>query len=337
MRYGRVKVILLDCFKVYFLADRAKQIKTKAVVNEDPTDKLIRELKEENERLKAKIKGGDVSEEELKDLAGKDSLSKDEVAAMKKKWLEEMKATMKNNEKEVTDHGKTTQDKANEQAKEAHQDNALAKIMEEKKSKAHLFNLNFDPQLSGRLVHIFQKSDLEIGNKKGHESDICMVGPGLHEQHALIRQDKKHHQVFIKPGEKDCRILVNGDTITSETELHHNDRLVFGSTQLWVFQNPKEKGIESKKYPPITYEYAQEEIAAKAGIKVDSGGGADMALLQEDLIDVMPAVEEANSISEELDKKVKFEIILISPHMLGKMQGPAKADVSSTWNLHYPI
>ena len=35
----------------------------------------------------------------------------------------------------------------------------------------------------------------------------------------------------------------------------------------------------------------------------------------------MPAVEEANSISEELDKRVKFEIILISPHMLGKMQG----------------
>ena len=126
------------------------------------------------------------------------------------------------------------------------------------------------------------------------------------------------------------RILVNGDAITGETELKHNDRLVFGSTQLWVFQNPKEKGIDSKKYPPITYEYAQEEIAAKAGIKVDTaGGGADMALLQEDLIDVMPAVEEANSISEELDKKVKFEIILISPHMLGKMQGQAKADVST--------
>ena len=61
--------------------------------------------------------------------------------------------------------------------------------MEEKKSKAHLFNLNFDPQLSGRLVHIFQKPELEIGNKKGKESDICMVGPGLHEQHAIIRSD----------------------------------------------------------------------------------------------------------------------------------------------------
>ena len=65
-----------------------------------------------------------------------------------------------------------------------------------------------------------------------------------------------------------------------------------------------------------------------------------MALLQEDLIDVMPAVEEANSISEELDKKVKFEIILISPHMLGKMQGPAKADVRPIFkydDLYCPI
>ena len=83
---------------------------------------------------------------------------------------------------------------------------------------------------------------------------------------------------------------------------------------------------DKKKYPPITFEYAQEEIAAKAGIKVDTAAGGDMALLQEDLIDVMPAVEEANSISEELDKRVKFEIILISPHMLGKMQG-TKAEV----------
>merc|ERR1719323_2260095 len=95
-------------------ANRAKQIKTKAAVNEDPTEKLIRELKEENERLKARIKGGDVSEEELKDLAGKDSVSKDELSNLKKQWLEEMKATMKNNEKEVTDHNKSTEDKEKE-------------------------------------------------------------------------------------------------------------------------------------------------------------------------------------------------------------------------------
>ena len=51
-----------------------------------------------------------------------------------------------------------------------------------------------------------------------------------------------------------------------KTDLDHNDRIVFGSTHIWVFQNPKEKGINKKQYPPITFEYAQEEIAAKGTI-----------------------------------------------------------------------
>ena len=29
------------------------------------------------------------------------------------------------------------------------------------------------------LVHIFQKPETEIGNQRGKESDICMVGPGF--------------------------------------------------------------------------------------------------------------------------------------------------------------
>lgn len=41
-----------------FTADRAKQIKTVAIVNEDPTEKLIRELRSENERLKKMLEKG---------------------------------------------------------------------------------------------------------------------------------------------------------------------------------------------------------------------------------------------------------------------------------------
>ena len=120
-------------------ADRAKQIKTKAVVNEDPTDKLIRELKEENERLKNRIKGGDVSEEELKDLAGKDSVSKDELAALKKQWLEEMKSNMKNNEKEVTDHSKSTQEKVGEQHAQEKKEHHQVIILRRKEFNIHCF------------------------------------------------------------------------------------------------------------------------------------------------------------------------------------------------------
>ena len=43
---------------------------------------------------------------------------------------------------------------------------------------------------------------------------------------------------------------------------------MFGSTQIWVFQNPNEKS--SKKLPEITFEYAQEEIAAKSGLDITS-------------------------------------------------------------------
>ena len=42
----------------YRYADRAKKIKNKAVVNENPMDKLVRELREENERLKKMFEGG---------------------------------------------------------------------------------------------------------------------------------------------------------------------------------------------------------------------------------------------------------------------------------------
>ena len=123
LRYGEGTDFVIISDNITFVsADRAKQIKTKAVVNEDPTDKLIRELKEENERLKNRIKGGDVSEEELKDLAGKDSVSKEELADLKKKWMEEMKVNMKNNEKEVTDHGKSTQEKVGEQQAKEHKE-----------------------------------------------------------------------------------------------------------------------------------------------------------------------------------------------------------------------
>ena len=47
-------------------------------------------------------------------------------------------------------------------------------------------------------------------------------------------------------------------------------------------------------------------------------------MLHEDLIEVMPAVEEANSISEELDKRVKFEIILVAPNKLRTLKGKAE-------------
>lgn len=78
-------------------ADRAKQIKNKAVVNENGQDKLIRELKLENERLaKLMANGGNPadqpsadSEEEkqkLLDLEAEVERNKKAMADMDKSW-----------------------------------------------------------------------------------------------------------------------------------------------------------------------------------------------------------------------------------------------------------
>ena len=44
-------------------------------------------------------------------------------------------------------------------------------------TKPHIFNLNQDPQLSGRIIHILKPGATTIGNRKGVESDITMIGP----------------------------------------------------------------------------------------------------------------------------------------------------------------
>lgn len=82
-------------------ADRAKQIKNKAVINENPQDKLIRELKEENERLKkllsesggpTKVITQEDEEARQKLLQMKEELEANQrmMAEMEKSWEEKL-------------------------------------------------------------------------------------------------------------------------------------------------------------------------------------------------------------------------------------------------------
>jgi hypothetical protein len=74
-------------------ADRAKQIKNKAIVNEDPQDKLIRELKAENEKLKSQLAAaGGPAQEIVKDNEEdkKAMAAMEEQLAANKRMMEEM-------------------------------------------------------------------------------------------------------------------------------------------------------------------------------------------------------------------------------------------------------
>ena len=94
-------------------ADRAKQIKTKAIVNEDPTEKLIRSLQEENTRLKKLLESGGklpVDPNVPADGAKVDVAA--EEAALKKQ-LEDNNKAMENMQKTYEEKLKEAQEQVN--------------------------------------------------------------------------------------------------------------------------------------------------------------------------------------------------------------------------------
>ncbi|KAK8758238.1 hypothetical protein V5799_004132 [Amblyomma americanum] len=171
------------------------------------------------------------------------------------------------------------EEKLKSAAKKEDTDKLIAE--EEKKAIPHLSNLNLDPLLSGRIVHILQKGTSTVGKA---DADIAMLGVGI----------------------------------------------VFGQTQLFLFVNPRQHDRHDlSKYPEVTYEMAQEEIALRAGIKLHDDDSLETALLNRDMIEVLPKIDEANAISEELDRGVRFEILLVSPQLLGKQLGRTEVYVKA--------
>ncbi|CAL1536203.1 unnamed protein product [Lymnaea stagnalis] len=297
-------------------ADRAKQIKTTATVNEDPTEKLIRELQEENEKLKAML-GGNMKMEVMKD--DDEDLSDEEIAKMKAEMEEEYQSRLACNEKEMEEMKKTFEEKLKE-AQLSAVANTQAEIAQRKKTTAHMYNLNLDPFLTGHIFNFFDTPAEKIGNGKDEgPTELVLTGPGIAAKHAIVRMEGD--KFTLEAGEPNVRLMHNGKAVVEKVELHHNDRILFGTTQYFVFVHPKERDASKKVYPEITFEMAQEEIAKNSGFDMSSNKSSDDALLQEDVLDLMPAIDNANSISEDLDKKMKFELMVVSPEARGELTG----------------
>lgn len=52
-------------------------------------------------------------------------------------------------------------------------------------------------------------------------------------------------------------------------------------------------------------------------------------LLKEDVLEVLPAIEEANAISEEMDKKITFEAIMVPAESRGELSGRSEVRLIS--------
>ncbi|KAI8734871.1 kinesin protein KIF28P, partial [Biomphalaria glabrata] len=192
-------------------ADRAKMIKTQAVVNENPTDKLIRELREENLRLMELLKAGGAG------AATGAVASSQEVEEMKRQYQEQMEA----NQRELEMMKKSWTESKESQAESLAKLEAEKKRNEERKVTPHFWNLSEDPALTAVLIHFCREGTAKIGNKQASPvPEILMNGLGIQKEHATLTNKKG--TVTLKPL-TGAKITINGKPVTAEVELHHND------------------------------------------------------------------------------------------------------------------
>lgn len=278
-------------------ADRAKQIKNKAAVNESATDKLIRELREENARIKALLEGG-------VDLGNTAGMSEAEVAKMKKKMEADIRAQLEQSQNQLDRNDESEFEKRLAEMHKQFEENqkgADAKTLK-LSTEPHLVNLNEDPSLSGVVVHFLKAGANTVGRRVKGEAlpDIPLSGLSIQQEHCTIDCDGADFMLTIAKSK--AVVLVNGKPVEGSTKLQYNDRVQFGTNHLFVFKDPRNVPAEGAK--DIDWDFAQSEIAEAKGFGAGiAGGGGITNELREQIMELLPMVAEANAIADRLKKR----------------------------------
>uniref|UniRef100_A0A8D2M9N9 Kinesin family member 13A n=1 Tax=Zonotrichia albicollis TaxID=44394 RepID=A0A8D2M9N9_ZONAL len=245
-------------------ADRAKRIVNHAVVNEDPNARVIRELREEVEKLKEQLSQAEAmkapelkekleeSEKLIKELTvtWEEKLRKtEEIAQERQRQLESMGISLESSGIKVGD------------------------------DKCYLVNLNADPALNELLVY-YLKDHTRVGADTSQ--DIQLFGIGIQPEHCEINI-ALDGEVTLTPKEN-ARSCVNGALVCSATQLWHGDRILWGNNHFFRINLPKRKrrdwlkdleketslgehdldaASEASSEPDYNYEFAQMEVIMK--------------------------------------------------------------------------
>ena len=201
-------------------ADRAKQIVCKAIVNEDPNAKMIRELREEIARLKSSS-----GAEAAQDLAASEKL----MGELSETWEQKearSAALRKEREEALKDMGIALKD-----------DGAAAGVLSGR--APHLLNLNEDPLMSEMLLYYIHPGTTHAGRPEGEvKPDIQLSGEGIQESHCTFFSEDG--TIFIEPASPDCDVFVNGQPISERTRLHTGNRVILGKNHVFRFNDPEE-------------------------------------------------------------------------------------------------
>uniref|UniRef100_A0A671Y871 Kinesin family member 13B n=1 Tax=Sparus aurata TaxID=8175 RepID=A0A671Y871_SPAAU len=202
-------------------ADRAKNIVNHAVVNEDPNARIIRELREEVEKLRDQL----TQAESLKAPDLKDRLEESEklIQEMTITWEEKLRKTeevAQERQKQLESLGISLQSSG-------------IKVGDD---KSFLVNLNADPALNELLVY-YLKEHTKVGSADSQDIQLC--GMGIQAEHCVI--DITTEAAVILTPYRNARTCVNGSPVTSGLQLHHGDRILWGNNHFFRINLPKRR------------------------------------------------------------------------------------------------
>ncbi|KAI2654232.1 Kinesin-like protein KIF13B [Labeo rohita] len=202
-------------------ADRAKSIVNHAVVNEDPNARIIRELREEVEKLRDQL----TQAESMKAPELKERLEESEklIQEMTVTWEEKLRKTeeiAQERQKQLESLGISLQSSG-------------IKVGED---KCFLVNLNADPALNELLVY-YLKEHTKVGSADSQDIQLC--GMGIQAEHCVINITPEG-AVFLNPY-RNSRTCVNGSPVTSRQQLHHGDRILWGNNHFFRINLPKRR------------------------------------------------------------------------------------------------
>ncbi|XP_075459660.1 kinesin-like protein KIF1B isoform X22 [Ascaphus truei] len=285
-------------------ADRAKQIKCNAIINEDPNNKLVRELKDEVTRLKELLRAqglGDIFDTSMGSLAsspsscslnsqvGLTSVTSIQERIMSTPGGEEAIERLKESEKIIAELNETWEEKlrkteAIRMEREAllaemgvaiREDGGTLGVFSPKKTP-HLVNLNEDPLMSECLLYYIKDGITRVGQTETERrQDIVLSGAHIKEEHCIFRSERKPNReviVTLEPCER-SETYVNGKRVVQPVQLRSGNRIIMGKNHVFRFNHPEQARAEREKTPtaetpsePVDWTFAQRELLEKQGI-----------------------------------------------------------------------
>ncbi|XP_053983682.1 kinesin-like protein unc-104 isoform X16 [Hylaeus anthracinus] len=326
-------------------ADRAKQIVCKAVVNEDANAKLIRELKEEIQKLRELLKqeGIDVQEGPDGKVTYEKKESRDEIVRTNKREddvkesrsrlashtnstiAEEAVDQLQASEKLIAELNETWEEKLKrtelirlqreavfaEMGVAVKEDGVTVGVFSPKKTP-HLVNLNEDPLMSECLIYYIKDGFTRIGNAEANiPQDIQLCGPYILSEHCVF---ENHESIITLIPKTDALIYVNGREITEPVVLNTGSRVIFGKNHVFRFIHPDqvrerwEKGSSAEtpgNVETVDWNFAQIELLEKQGIDLKAEMEKRLLVLEEQY---RKEKEEADQLFEEQRKSYEARI-----------------------------